>query len=106
MPELMNLPHKGDTVIGHDVWIGYDTLIMPGIQIGNGAIISSRSVITKNVPAYSMVGGNPAQIIRQRFDTATIARLESIAWWNWPIEKITENLELIIGGDVEALESM
>lgn len=103
-PKPGDLPYKGDTVIGNDVWIGYDTLIMPGVQIGNGAVVSSRSVVVSDVPAYSIVGGNPARTIRMRFEPEVIQRLESIAWWDWSIEKITDNLSLIVAADVDALE--
>jgi virginiamycin A acetyltransferase len=102
-PRPEDLPYKGDTIVGNDVWIGYDVLIMPGVKIGNGAIISSRSVVVKDVPAYTVVGGNPATPIRTRFTEETISQLESIAWWNWPIEKITRNLGLIVSADVKAL---
>jgi virginiamycin A acetyltransferase len=83
--------------------MGYQALIMPGVKIGNGAIISSRSVVTSDVPAYSIVGGNPARVIRQRFTDETISRLEKLAWWDWPVEKITQNLPAIISADLEAL---
>ncbi|WP_331842648.1 Vat family streptogramin A O-acetyltransferase [Pantoea agglomerans] len=102
-PQAGDLPYKGDTVIGNDVWMGYQALIMPGVKIGNGAIISSRSVVTSDVPAYSIVGGNPARVIRQRFTDETISRLEKLAWWDWPVEKITQNLPAIISADIEAL---
>jgi virginiamycin A acetyltransferase len=102
-PKPGELPYKGDTVIGNDVWIGYDALIMPGVNIGNGVIISSRSVVVSDVPAYSIVGGNPAKLIRQRFEPTIIAILEALAWWDWPIEKITQHLELIVSGDADAL---
>lgn len=102
-PQAGDLPYKGDTVIGNDVWMGYQALIMPGVKIGNGAIISSRSVVTSDVPAYSIVGGNPARVIRQRFTDETISRLEKLAWWDWPVEKITQNLPAIISADLEAL---
>ncbi|MDP0498552.1 MAG: Vat family streptogramin A O-acetyltransferase [Verrucomicrobiota bacterium JB022] len=104
MPAMDELPYKGDTVIGHDVWIGYDSLIMPGVKIGNGAIVAARSVVTRDVPAYTIVGGNPAQPIKARFAPEDIARLEAIAWWSWPIEKVTAHLPLIVGGDIAALE--
>jgi virginiamycin A acetyltransferase len=104
-PSLDELKLRGDTVIGNDVWIGYDALIMPGIHIGNGAIIAARSVVTSNVPPYAIVGGNPAKIIRMRFDETSIRRLETLAWWDWPIDKVTRNLERIIGGDLDALEA-
>lgn len=103
MPSLEDLPWKGDTVIGNDVWIGYDALIMPGVKIGNGAIVSSRSVVVRDVPAYTVVGGNPAKPIKQRFSDETIEVLEAIAWWDWPIETITRHLETIVSGDVDSL---
>ena len=102
-PQAGDLPDKGDTVIGNDVWIGYQALIMPGIKIGNGAIISLRSVVTSDVPAYSIVGGNPARVIRQRFNDETLSILEKLAWWDWPVEKITQNLPAIRSANVEAL---
>ncbi|MDD2925818.1 Vat family streptogramin A O-acetyltransferase [Rhodoferax sp.] len=105
LPQPGELPYKGDTIIGNDVWIGYDSLIMPGVKIGNGAIISSRSVIVSDVAPYTVVGGNPARLIRQRFAAETIAELESMAWWDWPIEKITRHLPVIVAGDIEALKA-
>lgn len=104
-PQPGDLPYKGDTVIGNDVWIGYDALIMPGVKVGNGAIIAARAVLVNEVPAYAIVGGNPARPIKQRFPPKTVAALESIAWWNWPIEKITKHLHLIVSGDIEALKA-
>lgn len=105
MPGEGELPYKGDTLIGNDVWIGYEALIMPGVKIGNGAIISSRSVVTSDVPAYSVVGGNPAKVIKTRFSAEVIAQLEELAWWDWPPETITRHLALITSGDVEALRN-
>lgn len=102
LPQAGELPYKGDTVIGNDVWIGYQALIMPGVTIGNGAIISSRSVVTADVPAYTIVGGNPAKVIKQRFPAEIIAALEQLAWWDWPIEKITQNLPAIMSADIAA----
>ncbi len=101
MPE--EWPHKGDTVIGNDVWIGYGATLMPGVQIGDGAIIASQSVVTKSVAPYTVVGGNPARAIRQRFDDATRQTLLEIQWWHWDIAKITRNLKAICGADLEAL---
>ena len=103
MPEAGDLPFKGDTVIGHDVWIGYDALIMPGVTIGNGAIVSSRAVVVSDVPAYTIVGGNPAKPIKQRFAAEDVARLNELAWWDWPIETITQHLAHIVAGDIDAL---
>ncbi|RYX82917.1 Vat family streptogramin A O-acetyltransferase [bacterium] len=105
MPDLSDLPYKGDTVIGNDVWIGFDALIMPGVKIGDGAIVSSRSVVVSDVPAYTIVGGNPAKPIRQRFEPGVIETLQSIAWWDWRIEKITRHLPIIVSGDIEALRA-
>lgn len=105
MPAPGELPYKGDTVIGHDVWIGYQALIMPGVHIGNGAIISSRSVVTSDVAPYTIVGGNPAKPIKQRFSPEAIDALNGIAWWDWPVEAITEHLALIVAGDVAALQA-
>lgn len=105
MPQEGELPYKGDTVIGHDVWIGYEALIMPGVNIGNGAIVSSRSVVVADVPPYTIVGGNPAQVLKPRFDTKTIKRLQRIAWWDWPIDRISAHLEKIVNADIDALEA-
>ncbi|MEM9924934.1 MAG: Vat family streptogramin A O-acetyltransferase [Cyanobacteria bacterium P01_D01_bin.50] len=104
-PQSDELPNKGDTVVGNDVWIGYEAVIMPGVQIGDGAIIAAKSVVTQNVLPYSIVGGNPAKEIRKRFADDVIDSLLKIAWWNWDIEKINRNLEKIVGGDIEALKS-
>lgn len=103
MPRPGDLPYKGDTVIGNDVWIGYDALIMPGVKIGNGAIVSSRSVVVGEVPAYTIVGGNPAKPIKTRFSSKVIEVLEEMAWWDWPVERISQCLEVIVSGDVEEL---
>lgn len=94
---------KGDTVIGNDVWIGYDALIMPGVHIGNGAIVGTRAVVTKDVPSYAVVAGNPARVRKMRFAPDVVAALEEIAWWDWPAEKIAENLEAIAGADLAVL---
>ena len=102
-PQPGALPYKGDTVIGNDVWIGYDALIMPGVHIGNGAIVAARAVVTRNVPAYAVVGGNPAEVIKSRFSPQEIEILESVAWWEWEAEKITRNLAVITTGPVAAL---
>lgn len=103
MPE--SWPHRGDTIVGHDVWIGYGATIMPGVRIGNGAIIAARSVITRDVEAFSIVGGNPAEPIRYRFDEETRRELDRIAWWDWDAAKITRNVRAICGGDLPALEA-
>lgn len=84
--------NKGDIVIGNDVWIGFEAVIMAGVHIGNGAIIGARSVVTKDVAPYTIVGGVPARTIRKRFDDATISRLEGLRWWDWPKERIRREL--------------
>ncbi|AEV31287.1 acetyltransferase (isoleucine patch superfamily) [Owenweeksia hongkongensis DSM 17368] len=86
-------PTKGNTQIGNDVWIGFEASIMPGVKIGDGAIIGSKSVVTKDVEPYSIVGGNPAKLIRKRFSEEKIAELLELKWWDWPVEKITANLD-------------
>ena len=104
MPNPTDLPFKGDTCIGNDVWIGYNATIMPGVTIGHGAIVASQSVVTKDVPPYAVVGGNPATMIKLRFDQSVIDELVAIAWWDWPIEKITRHLHAITGADLTNLQ--
>ena len=102
---LIELPSKGDTVIGNDVWIGYKSAIMPGVKIGDGAIIAAKSVVVKNIPAYTVVGRNPASFIKQRFSDAEVAQLLAIRWWDWEIEKISRNINLIMQSDIKALSN-
>ena len=97
--------NKGDIIIGSDVWIGYEAVIMAGVTIGNGAIIGTRAVVTKDVPPYTIVGGVPAKMIRKRFDDATIERLEKLRWWDWDAAKIQRNISAIQSGDIAALEN-
>ena len=103
--DIYNLPVKGDIIVGNDVWFGYDSLIMNGVTIGNGAIIAVRAVVVKDVPAYSIVAGNPAKVVKMRFDDKTIKRLEKLAWWDWDINKITENLKSICNLNLDSLEN-
>ncbi|WP_413513595.1 Vat family streptogramin A O-acetyltransferase [Myroides odoratus] len=100
-PKLSELPYKGDTVVGNDVWIGTNVTIMPGIHIGDGAIIASNATVTKNVAPYSVVGGNPAKEIKKRFSEAKIQELLEMQWWNWDIEKITNNLKYLTEKRIE-----
>ncbi len=100
-PKSLVFPNKGDTVIENDVWIGYNATIMPGIHIGNGAIIGTGALVTKDVPDYAIIGGNPAKIIRMRFDESTIKKLLEISWWNWDIEKIRENVDKLLTSELE-----
>ena len=94
---------KGDIVIGNDVWIGYEAVILSGVTIGDGAVIGCREVVTKDIPPYTIVGGIPAKPIRKRFDEETIKELQKIKWWDWPEEKITEKIQAIQAGDLEGL---
>lgn len=103
MKHLSELPVKGDTIVGNDVWIGENVTILPGIHIGDGAIIGANSVVSKNVPAYTIAAGNPVREIRKRYTEEEIQTLEKIAWWNWPIEKILKNLDVLLNGKVEDL---
>lgn len=95
--------NKGDIVIGNDVWIGYEAVILSGVHIGDGAIIGTRAVVTKDVPPYSVVGGIPAKEIKKRFDENTIMKLQKIQWWNWSYDKIQQNLPFIMNGEVDKL---
>lgn len=96
--------NKGDIVIGNDVWIGYEAVIMSGVTIGDGAIIGTRAVVTKDVPPYTIVGGIPAKQIRKRYSDETIDTLLKIQWWNWSKEKIRENIEVIKQGKLEDIK--
>ena len=97
-------PNKGNIVVGNDVWIGYNATIMAGVTIGDGAIIAANATVVKNVEPYTIVGGNPAKIIRKRFSEKHIKLLLEIQWWNWSIEKITENVQLLTSTTVEDLK--
>ncbi len=98
--------NKGDIIIGNDVWIGYDAVIMAGVTIGDGAIIGTRAVVTKDVPPYTIVGGVPAKEIRKRFDNKTILELLRLKWWNWSIDKINIAILYIMNGDIEKLSKL
>jgi acetyltransferase-like isoleucine patch superfamily enzyme len=98
--EFRNFPWhqntKGDVVIGNDVWIGTGATILSGVEIGDGAVVGACSVVTKDVPPYAIVAGNPAKVIRQRFNEETIDKLLKIKWWNWDIQRIKENMPLLL----------
>ena len=94
---------KGDTIVGNDVWIGTEAMIMPGVTIGDGAIIGARAVVVKDVVPYTIVGGNPAKPLKKRFDDVTIDSLLEIRWWDWAISKVESNLDAILGHDIDAL---
>ena len=101
--EGKSYPTKGDTVIGNDVWIGYNSTIMPGVKIGDGAIIATNSIVTKDVEPYTIVGGNPAKEIKKRFTENEINKLLKIRWWNWSIEKITKNVKKLTDNNIDNL---
>jgi virginiamycin A acetyltransferase len=103
---LSNDLNKGDTVIGNDVWIGNSATIMPGVKIGHGAIIGTNTLVTKDVAPYTIVGGNPGKLIRNRFDQQTIDFLLELAWWDWPIERITKHVKDIASGNLETLRAL
>jgi virginiamycin A acetyltransferase len=96
---------RGDTVIGHDVWIGREAVILPGVRIGNGAIIGARAVVGRDVPAYAVVVGNPGDVSRMRFTPEVIEKLQAIRWWNWPVEKIMRHVASLRSADIDALEA-
>lgn len=95
--------NKGDIVIGNDVWIGYDAIIMSGVKIGDGAIIGTRAIVTNDVPPYTIVGGIPAKVIKKRFSDDIILKLLKIKWWDWPDEKIQANIQHIQSGNIDKL---
>ena len=96
---------KGDTLLGNDVWIGAESMIMPGIQIADGAVIGARSLVTKNVGAYEIWGGNPARLIKKRFTDSDIQKLLKIKWWDWNLDKLKKNLAFIRSSDIDLLWS-
>ena len=120
-PATWQREFRGDTVLGNDVWIGMDAVILPGVTIGDGAIVAAKSVVTHDVAPYAIVAaksvvthdvapyaivaGNAAKVVKMRFDRRTVARLLEAAWWDWPVDKITRNLNAIRGADIDALEA-
>lgn len=97
---------KGDVVIGNDVWIGNGATILSGVNIGDGAVIAARALITKNVKPYTIVGGNPAKIIKSRFNEDVVMRLLDLRWWDWPEDKINRNIKILMSNNIEALNKI
>ncbi|MFW5434854.1 CatB-related O-acetyltransferase [Paenibacillus apiarius] len=93
----------GDTIVGNDVWIGTEAVIMPGVHIGDGAVIGSRALVTKDVPPYTIVGGNPAKPIKKRFLDKEIEYLMALKWWDWPIDKIKAHMPLLCSDRITVL---
>jgi virginiamycin A acetyltransferase len=104
MDLVMGAPSRGDTVVGNDVWLGYRTLVLPGVTIGHGAIAAAASVVASDVPPYAIVGGNPARVIRRRYEDDDVERLLRAAWWDWPMEAVTEHARTIMSGTPAELE--
>ncbi|MFD7736142.1 CatB-related O-acetyltransferase [Kitasatospora phosalacinea] len=100
---LTGLPGRGDTTVGNDVWLGYGATVMPGVRIGHGAIVAAGSVVVEDVPDYGVVGGNPARLLRRRYDDAVVERLLALAWWDWPLPHLTANLRTVMSGTVDEL---
>ncbi|GAA3197791.1 MULTISPECIES: CatB-related O-acetyltransferase [Streptomyces] len=92
------MPSRGDTVVGNDVWFGREVTVMPGVRIGDGAIIATGAVVTADVPPYTIVGGNPARPIRQRFTDAEVAQLQRAAWWDWPDDLVADHAHTLMAG--------
>jgi virginiamycin A acetyltransferase len=106
MDLVMGAPSRGDTVVGNDVWLGYRALVLPGVTIGDGAVVAAGSVVATDVPAYGIVAGNPARLLRRRYEDADVDRLLRAAWWDWPVELVTEHARTIMSGtpaDVERI---
>lgn len=103
-PQLGELPYKGDTTIGDDVWIGYDVTIMPGINIGSGSVIASKSVVVSDIPAYSIAGGNPCKVLKQRFDDEAINFLLELKWWDMDYDKVSEIIPYLMNPDLDELK--
>ena len=98
--------NRGDIVIGNDVWIGYEAVVLAGVTIGDGAVIGTRAVVTRDVPPYTIVGGVPAKPIRTRFPEKTIQQLLELRWWDWPPERVASGIDAIQSGDLEALRRL
>lgn len=103
---FLEIEQPGDTVVGNDVWIGRDATILPGVHIGDGAVIGAGSIVTKHVQPYEIVAGNPARPVRTRFDKEDVARLLKLRWWDWSVERITKHAAVIMSGTPRELEEL
>ena len=104
MDLVMGAASRGDTFVGHDVRLGYQALVMPGVTIGSGALVAAASVVTRDVPPYAVVAGNPARVTRMRYDEQDVERLLRVAWWDWPMPLVTEHARTIMAGTPAELE--
>lgn len=102
-PRLEDLPVKGDTIVGNDVWIGQNVTVMPGVHIGSGSLIAANSVVTKDIPPYCIAGGNPCRMIRRRFEDDLISYLLNLKWWDWDAEKRFRNMDALCSGDLQRI---
>jgi virginiamycin A acetyltransferase len=102
---VTGLPGRGDTTVGHDVWLGYQVIVMPGVHIGNGAVVAAGSVVVDDIPDYAIAGGNPAKLIRHRYSEDDIRRLTRVAWWDWPLTHLSHHVRTIMSGSVADLEA-
>lgn len=103
---ISGLPNRGHTVVGNDVWLGDNVTLMPGVHIGHGAIVATGAVVVGDIPDYGIAGGNPAKVIRKRYPDADIERLLAIAWWDWPLEHLTQHIRTVMSGSVDELEAV
>ena len=104
MDIVMSAPSRGDTVVGHDVWLGYSALVLPGVTIGHGAVVAAASVVARDVAPYAVVAGNPARVVRWRFSEDEVERLLRAAWWDWPVELVTDHARAIMTGTPADIE--
>lgn len=105
-PKLDELPLKGDTIVGNDVWIGQNVTVMPAVHIGNGSIIGAYSVVASDIPPYCVAVGNPCKVVKQRFDDSLVEYLLNLKWWDWDAEKIFKNLEALTSADLSKIEKI
>lgn len=106
VPQLDELPLKGDTVVGNDVWFGQNVTVLPGVRIGDGAIIGANSVVAKDIPPYCIAVGNPCKVVKMRFDEETVKFLLKLKWWDWSAEKIFANLEILTSKDITRIRKI
>jgi virginiamycin A acetyltransferase len=106
MDLVMGGPSRGDTVVGHDVWLGYGALVLPGVTIGHGAVVAAASVVASDVPPYAIVAGNPARVVRTRYEADDVDRLLRAAWWDWPPALVTEHARTIMSGEPAEVEAI
>jgi virginiamycin A acetyltransferase len=104
MDLVMGAESRGDTVVGSDVWLGYQALVMPGVSIGHGAVVAAGSVVVGDIPPYAIAGGNPARVLRVRYSESEVATLLRVAWWDWPVSLVTSSARAIMAGTVAELE--